>query len=96
MRTIGNGRIRRKNEGVSYGSGNNIKQLCDWDLASDDDAATVEASGYFNGLAADLQVGEFIVARLDLDGTPKGKIYMVTGNTGTVVTVAEITVTHPE
>lgn len=88
MRTIGNGRIRRKDEGVSYGSGNNVKQLCDWDLATDDDAPTVEASGYFNALAAVLQVGETILARLDLNGSPQLKTYLVTANTGSVVTIS--------
>lgn len=92
MRTIGNGTIRRKNEGVSYGGGNTVKQLCDWDLASDDDAAAVETAGYFNSLAGTLQVGEIIDARLDLNGTPQLKTYMVTANTGTVVTVAKQTV----
>lgn len=87
MRTIGNGIIRRKNEGVSYGSGANIKQLCDWDLATDDDAAAVETSGYFNSLAKEFQVGEVISARLDLNGTPQLKFYMVTANTGSAVTV---------
>lgn len=92
MRTLGTGRIRRKNEGVSYGTGTNIKQLTDWDFATNDDAATVETAGFFNPLATVMQVGEIVYARLDLDGAPLLKVYMVTANTGTVVTVAKQTV----
>lgn len=87
MRTIGNGVIRRKGEGVSYGSGTNIKQLCDWDLASDDDVATIETPAYFNGLAATLQVGEVIYGRVDLNGTPLLRNWLVSANDGTSVTV---------
>ncbi|TCD15147.1 hypothetical protein [Oricola cellulosilytica] len=87
MRTLGNGKIRRKGEGVSYGSGANIKQLCDWDYATIDDAATVETAGHFNTLADVLQVGELIDVRMDLDGTPLYRTYMVATNDGTNVTV---------
>lgn len=87
MRTIGNGTIRRVGEGVLYGSGNSIKQLCDWDLATNDDAATVEAATYFDGLIDVLQLGEKISARLDLDGTPTLRTYLVSANDGTHVTV---------
>lgn len=88
MRTIGNGKIRRTAEGVSYGSGASIKQLCDWDMASDDDVATVETGGFFNDLSDELQVGEIIRARLDLDGTPVMRHYLVSGNSGGTVTVS--------
>lgn len=88
MRTIGNGKIRRTAEGVSYGSGASIKQLCDWDLASDDDVAAVETGGYFNDLSAELQVGEIIRARLDLNGTPVMRHYMVSANSGGTVTIS--------
>jgi len=91
MRTIGNGTIRRKDDGITYGSGSSAKQLQDWRLASNDDAATVIAANYFNPLAGIMQVGEMIDASLDLDGTPVGKKYMVTANTGTVVTIAAVT-----
>lgn len=87
MRTIGNGHIRRNTHGVSYGSGNSIKQLCDWDLATDDDIATIETAGYFNGLADVLQVGEVIKARLDLDGTALLRHYIVSSNTGSAVAI---------
>lgn len=92
MRTIGNGRIRRTAEGVSYGTGTTIKQLTDWDLATDDDAAAVETAGYFNSLAGEMQVGEVIKARLDLNTAPVLKNYICTANTGSVVTIAAQTV----
>ena len=94
MRAIGtNGHIRRTNEGVSYGTGANIRQLCDWRLVCDDDEAGVETAGYFNSLAGVIQKGELIFCTLDMDATPIGKIYIVTANTGTAVTVAELDVT---
>lgn len=88
MRVIGNGRIRRTGAGISYGSGATIKQLQDWELATNDDAAAVETTGYFNSLATSMKVGELIHARLDLDGTPQLRTYMVTANDGSVVTIA--------
>lgn len=93
MRVIGNGRIRRTGAGISYGSGTTIKQLQDWDLATDDDAAAVETSGYFNALAADMKVGEIIVGRLDLNGTPELRFYLVSANTGSAVTIKLATAT---
>ncbi|MER8380709.1 hypothetical protein [Mesorhizobium sp. M1399] len=93
MRVIGNGRIRRTGAGISYGSGATIKQLQDWELATDDDAATVETAGYFNALAALMKIGEKIIARLDLDGTPAFREYIVSANTGTVVTITRENVT---
>jgi hypothetical protein len=89
MRTLGNGIIRRKGEGVSYGSGANIKQLCDWDLATDDDIAAIETAGFFDDLADIMKVGEIISARLDLNGTPLLRHYMVNTNSGGAVTVVQ-------
>lgn len=94
MRIIGNGRIRRSGAGISYGAGASIKQLQDWELATDDDAPTVETAGYFNALAGIMKVGEKIVARLDLDGTPAFREYIVSANTGTVVTITRENVTQ--
>lgn len=94
MRVIGNGRIRRAGAGISYGSGVNIKQLQDWELATDDDAPTVETAGYFNSLATVMKKGEKIVARLDLDGTPAFREYIVSANDGTTVTITRENVTQ--
>ncbi|AID30813.1 hypothetical protein MCHK_3006 [Mesorhizobium huakuii 7653R] len=93
MRIIGNGRIRRDGAGISYGSGATIKQLCDWHLATNDDGPTVITAGYFNSLAGVMQVGERIFARLNLATAPQAKDFIVTANTGTVVTVALLTTT---
>jgi hypothetical protein len=90
MRTIGNGTIRRIGEGVSYGTGATAKQLTDWRLATNDDNATIIAAGYFNPLAGVMQVGEFIYASVDLDGAAQGREYIVTANTGAVVTIAAV------
>lgn len=92
MRAIGNGYIRRFGAGISYGVAPNIKTLQDWRLATNDDAAAVQTAGFFNPLAGVMKVGERIFASLDLDGTPQAKDYIVTANTGTVVTVAIQTV----
>lgn len=94
MRTLGSGAtegtIRRFGQGVTYGTGTSAKQLQDWRLATKADNAAVIAAGYFDTLAPVMQVGELIFASIDLDGTPAGKVYMVTANTGSAVTVASI------
>jgi hypothetical protein len=87
MRTLGNGVIRRTGEGVSYGSGASIKQLCDWDLATDDDVAAIETAGFFDALAAEMNVGELIDCRLDLNGSPLHRRYMVSAISSGAVTV---------
>ncbi|MCE7026424.1 hypothetical protein [Jiella avicenniae] len=92
MREIGGGHIRRQGAGVSYGSGTNIIQPSNWELATSADAATVEAAGYFNALAYDMKKGDIITARIDMEGTPKLKMYIVTARTSTTVTVAKQTV----
>ena len=53
---------------------------------SDDNKAAVKASGYFNGLAGKLEVGDFIMVNAS-DGS---LLAAVAGNTGTVVTVISI------
>ncbi len=49
--------------------------------------AAITGAGYFNSAASMLRVGDFIVANVDTDGTPVNKLYVVTGNTGTVVSI---------
>lgn len=56
--------------------------------ATNDDASAVQATGYFNNAAGLLALGDVIFASLDLDATPVLKNYMVTANTGSVVTIA--------
>ena len=59
-----------------------------WHYKSADAVATVETANYFNALAAELQIGDIIFASLVMGGSPVGRQYMVTANTGTVVTIA--------
>ena len=96
MRAIGaagqGGYIRRTGEGVTFGTAPNIKQLCDWRMAVTEDVAGVETAGFFDSLADVLQKGEIIFASVDVDATPIGRIYIVTANTGTAVTVAKLNV----
>ena len=70
--------------GVGAGSVRSVSHY-----VTNDDAATVQAGGYFDPAANQLVVGDVIMASLDLNGaTPQLKIYIVTTNTGTVVTIA--------
>lgn len=64
------------------------KVLREWMYATDDAAATVEAANYFNAAAGVLTKGDIILASMVRSGTPVGKSYIVTANSGTVVTVA--------
>lgn len=49
--------------------------------------ANVTDSGYFNSAADLVKVGDFVIVNIDTDGTPSNKIYVVTGNTGSAVSV---------
>ena len=81
-----NGFKRAVSLGAVGTGANSVKSLCTYH--TNDDAATVETANYFNDLAPDLQVGDFILAGLDLDGAPAMKNYMVTAVTASTVTVA--------
>lgn len=62
-------------------------------LVTNDDAATVEADGYLDGVFNNgLQKGDIIEASLDNDGTATGKLYIVTAG-GADVAIAEFTFT---
>lgn len=50
--------------------------------------AGVTGAGYFNSAASMLRVNDLIIANLDTDGTPSTVFYIVTGNTGSTVTIA--------
>ena len=49
--------------------------------------AAVTGTGYFNSAADMLRVNDLIIANIDTDGTPSTKFYIVSGNTGSAVTV---------
>jgi len=61
-----------------------------WHYATNDTAAVVDSSGYFNVAAADLRVGDFIFGHVDIDGTPGFGIFTVSSNTGSVVDVSDM------
>jgi hypothetical protein len=56
-----------------------------WHYTTIDSAVT--GAGYFNSAAGMLRVGDIVIVNIDTDGTPSTKFYIVTGNTGSVVTV---------
>jgi hypothetical protein len=56
-----------------------------WHYATIDNSVTT--TGYFNSAAGMLHVNDLIIANIDTDGTPSTKFYIVTGNTGTAVTI---------
>lgn len=55
---------------------------------TNDNAATVAASGYFNDEADKLNVGDQIDVCGDLDGTPFRTDYVVASNDGSTVTIS--------
>lgn len=75
---------------IGTGSGS-VKKL--FSYVTNDDAATVQAAGYFNSVAAQFSVGDVIIASLDLDGSPLMKNYVVTAASATAVTIALQTTT---
>lgn len=60
---------------------------------TNDDAAGVETSGYFNELVSRLKVGDIIMVSLDMDGTPGGRNYVVSSNNGTAVGITAFAAT---
>lgn len=59
-----------------------------WHYTTVDNTATIEGAGYFNSAADMLRVNDLMIVNIDTDGTPATKFYIVTGNTGSAVTVA--------
>jgi hypothetical protein len=53
--------------------------------------SSVVTAGYFNSAATMLRVNDLMIVNLDTDGTPSTVFYIITGNTGSVVTVAPFT-----
>jgi hypothetical protein len=49
--------------------------------------SSVTGTGYFNSAAAMMRVGDLVIANVDTDGTPATKFYVVTGNTGSSVSI---------
>ncbi|MBL4721075.1 MAG: hypothetical protein JKY20_08095 [Alphaproteobacteria bacterium] len=63
-----------------------------WHYGTDDTAATVDTSGYFNAATDMLRVGDMIMANADIDGTPSNGMFVVNANAASVVDVANLTV----
>ena len=53
--------------------------------------SSVTGAGYFNGAADMLRVNDLIIANIATGGSPQTIFYIVTGNTGGVVTVTVFT-----
>lgn len=59
-----------------------------WHYTTVDNTAAIETAGYFNSAVDMLRINDLMIVNIDTDGTPSTKFYIVTGNTGTSVTVA--------
>lgn len=65
-----------------------------WAYITEDDAAAVETSGYFNAFQAaggDMRKGDVIMASLNVDATAALKFYLVSAVTQSAVTLAQLT-----
>jgi hypothetical protein len=60
-----------------------------WHYKTNDTAAVVDTSGYFNDAAGMLRVGDFIFGNFDLDGTPSHGVMVVRSNAAGVVDTAD-------
>ena len=74
---------------VAHGSGNQVFQY-----VTDDNLAAVETAGYFTTEL--LKKGDVILASLDMDGTPKLVIYLVSAASSGVATIKQNTITACE
>jgi hypothetical protein len=74
--------------GAIGSSGGNAKKL--YTYVTNDTKAVVEAAEYFNDEVSRLNVGDVIMVSGDIDGTPFGAWYVVSGNDGTDVTITEM------
>jgi len=62
-----------------------------WHYATADAAAAVDSSGYLNGAAELLRIGDFVFANTETGGTPVHGIFVVRANSGGVVDLANLT-----
>lgn len=58
-----------------------------WHYTSTDTEAQITTAGYFNNAVDMMRVGDLVVINIDTDGTPSTKFYIVTGNTGSAVSI---------
>lgn len=57
-----------------------------WHYVTTDNSVTT--AGYFDKAASMMRVNDLLLANVDTDGTSFTKIYVVTANTGSSVTIA--------
>lgn len=82
--------LRRLTHRGAVGNGDG-SVTSNWAYDTNDNAATVEAANYFNAAASVLSKGDVIEAVMVRSGTPVGKTFIVTANTGSAVTIAVFT-----
>lgn len=78
--------FRLQDYGGTIGIGN-TSVVATAQYVTNDDRAAVEGTGYFNAVARQVPKGSVIHCSIDLDGTPELLTYLVSANTGTVVTI---------
>lgn len=66
------------------------KTVSFWGYKTADTGATVDSSGYFNDVAANLQIGDRIFASVNTGATIAFGQLVVTSNSGGVVDVADL------
>ncbi len=71
---------------LSYANGFTL-----WHYKTPDTSAVVDSTGYFNGAAAMLRVGDFIFANANVSATMQSGVFIVASNAGGVVDVSDIT-----
>lgn len=65
--------------GGSIGTGEGSRKKI-YHYTTNDADTVIEANGYFD--ATDMNLGDLVIAALDVDGTPEVKIYVVDAGTG--------------
>lgn len=65
--------------GGAIGTGEGSRKKI-YHYATNDADTAVEADGYFD--TTDMNLGDLVIAALDVDGTPEVKIYVVDAGTG--------------
>jgi len=87
-------------DAITLANGSVLKQLFDgstqgvaslWAFSTTDGSSIVDTTGYFDEVANQLRVGDFVLANTSTGGTVSSGMYMVRSNTGAVVDVANIT-----
>lgn len=74
--------------GTIDGSAGTMRSLHGY--VTNDDAAAVAASGYFNAVANRIKTGDQVQCSLDLDGTPALRTYLLTNTAGVITTTLSV------